>query len=220
MFPQWERESVELIEPLNASAIRDMYFRPDFNVNFLHGVVPRTTIDFLEQFTNTAEYKQTIREREFLVEHAKQYAGLKYPPIFMTADAVVLCAGHILLIKRRAEPGKGLWALPGGYVNAKTDRSVRGAMIRELREETKIKVPVPILLGSIVREQLFDAVDRSPRGRIITMASFIKLEQLELPAVKGSDDAEKAKWVPLADIKAEMMFEDHFDIIFSFIGNV
>jgi hypothetical protein len=34
-----------------------------------------------------------------------------------------------------------------------------------------------------------------------------------LPVVKGSDDALIAKWMPLSDVKREMMFEDHCDII-------
>ena len=149
MFPQWGFEEVELIEPLDATDIRELYFKRDVNMKFIKNVVPSTTFDFLEAFKESAEYEQVIREREFLIEHNKQYASLKYPPIFSTADAVVIQSGHVLMIKRRAEPGRGLWALPGGYVNAQTDRSVEDAMLRELREETMIKVPAPVLRGSI-----------------------------------------------------------------------
>ena len=123
-----------------------------------------------------------------------------------------------MLIKRRAEPGRGLWALPGGYVNANTDRSVEDAMLRELREETMIKVPAPVLRGNIVRSRVFDAIDRSPRGRIITHAFHIQLPDGELPKVKGSDDAEKARWVPIAEVKSEECFEDHFEILQHFLG--
>ena len=122
------------------------------------------------------------------------------------------------MIKRRAEPGKGLWALPGGYVNANTDKSVEAAMLRELREETMIKVPAPVLKGSIVRSKVFDAIDRSPRGRIITHAFHIQLPDGELPKVKGSDDAEKARWVPIAEVKSEDCFEDHYEILQHFVG--
>jgi bifunctional NMN adenylyltransferase/nudix hydrolase len=218
MFPQWGFEEVELLEPLDATDIRDLYFKRDVNMKFIKAVVPATTYDLLDEFKNTPEYEQVIREREFLVENAKQYAGLKYPPIFVTADTVVIQSGHVLMIKRRAEPGRGLWALPGGYVNARTDRNVEDAAIRELREETMIKVPGPVLRGSIVRSKVFDAVDRSPRGRIITHAFYIRLPDGELPRVKGSDDAEKARWVPIAEVQSEQCFEDHFEIIMSFLG--
>jgi bifunctional NMN adenylyltransferase/nudix hydrolase len=218
MFPQWGYENVELIEFLSAVDIRDLYFKSSVNYKFIKGVLPETAYDFLLDFAHTEEYRQIIREREFIAEHNKQYAGLRYPPIFSTADAVVIQSGHVLMIKRRAEPGRGLWALPGGYVNANTDKSVEDAAIRELREETQIRVPAPVLRGSIVRSKVFDAIDRSPRGRIITHAFHIQLPDGELPKVKGSDDAEKARWVPIAEVKSEECFEDHFEIISHFVG--
>jgi bifunctional NMN adenylyltransferase/nudix hydrolase len=218
MFPQWGYEDVELVEFLSAVDIRDLYFKREVNMKFIRGVVPETVFDFLEQFRTTPEYEQIIREREFVANYKKQYASLPYPPIFSTADSVVICSGHVLMIKRRAEPGRGLWALPGGYVNANTDKTVLDAAIRELREETQIRVPAPVLRGSIVRGKVFDAIDRSPRGRIITHAFHIQLPDGELPRVKGSDDAEKARWVPIAEVRSEDCFEDHFEIIQHFVG--
>ena len=218
MFPQWGYVDVEEIAPLSAVNIRDLYFKRGANMDFIKGVVPQTTFDFLMQFKDTPEYEQIIKEREFVEKYKQQYASLPYPPIFSTADAVVIQSGHVLMIRRRAEPGKGLWALPGGYVNANTDKSVEAAMLRELREETQIKVPAPVLKGSIVRSKVFDAVDRSPRGRIITHAFHIVLPDGELPKVKGSDDAEKARWVPIAEVKSEDCFEDHYEILQHFVG--
>ena len=218
MFPQWGYVDVEEIAPLSAVNIRDLYFKRGANMDFIKGVVPQTTFDFLMQFKDTPEYEQIIKEREFVEKYKQQYASLPYPPIFSTADAVVIQSGHVLMIRRRAEPGKGLWALPGGYVNANTDKSVEAAMLRELREETQIKVPAPVLKGSIVRSKVFDAIDRSPRGRIITHAFHIVLPDGELPKVKGSDDAEKARWVPIAEVKSEDCFEDHYEILQHFVG--
>ncbi len=218
MFPQWDYVNVEKIEPLGATDIRDLYFKRDANMRFIHGVVPETTFNFLMQFKDTPEYEQIIREREFIENYKKQYASLPYPPIFVTSDAVVIQSGHVLMIKRRSEPGKGLWALPGGFVNANTDRSVEDAAIRELREETGIKVPAPVLRGNIVRSKVFDAIDRSARGRTITHAFYIQLPDGELPKVKGQDDAEKARWVPIAEVKSEECFEDHYEILQHFLG--
>lgn len=217
MFPQWGYEDVKLIEFLSAVNIRDLFFKEDMNLNFLRHVVPESTLHFLQNFPKEI-WLQIIREREFVANYKKQYAGLPYPPIFSTADAVVIQSGHVLMIRRRAEPGRGLWALPGGYVNANTDKSVEDAAIRELREETGIKVPAPVLRGSIVRSRVFDAIDRSPRGRIITHAFYIQLPDGDLPKVKGSDDADKARWVPIAEVRSEECFEDHYEIIQHFLG--
>jgi bifunctional NMN adenylyltransferase/nudix hydrolase len=218
MFPQWEREEVELIEPLNATEVRDLYFRRDANLRFVQGVVPHGVVTFLENFKRTQDYEQIIREREHIAQYKQQFASLPYPPVFVTVDAVVIQSGHVLMIRRRSEPGKGLWALPGGFLNAGTDKSVESAMIRELREETGIKVPAPVLLGSVESGKVFDALDRSARGRTITHAFKIVLPDGDLPKVKGSDDADKARWVPIAEVQSDQCFEDHYEIIQHFLG--
>ena len=218
MFPQWIHEEVELLEPLNATDIRDLFFRKDAHEGFIRHVVPENTFKFMLGFMQTDEYQQIIREREFIDAYKKQYASFPYPPTFVTVDAVVICSGHILMIKRRAEPGRGLWALPGGFLDAQTDKSVQDAMIRELREETGIKVPAPVLVGSIQDNRVFDAIGRSTRGRTITHAFKIVLPDGELPKVKGQDDAEKARWVPIAEVASEECYEDHADIIAWAVG--
>ena len=218
MFPQWEFVNVEQIEPLGATDIRDLYFKMSFNSNFIKNVVPESTYEFLMEFRKTEEFAQIVREREFIANYKKQYESLPYPPIFVTSDAVVIQSGHVLMIKRRSEPGRGLWALPGGFVNANTDKSVLDACIRELREETGIKVPAPVLKGSIQDNRVFDAIERSARGRTITHAFKIVLPDGELPKVKGNDDAEKARWVPIAEVRSDECFEDHYEILQYFVG--
>lgn len=220
MFPHWYKIELPLVEPLNASQIRELYFVEKVNMNFKRGVIPETTYDFLVKFSGTEDFKQIVRERRFIESYQKQYASLPYPPIFVTVDAVVMQSGHVLMIKRRSEPGKGLWALPGGFVNADTDKSVERAMLRELREETGIKVPEKVIRGNIRRTKVFDAVDRSARGRTITHAFHIVFDDGEwnLPKIRGGDDAEKAVWMPISEVKSEECFEDHYQIIQHFLG--
>lgn len=218
MFPQWDFINVDTIEPLNATNIRDLYFKHGANMGFIKDVVPRSTFEFLHSFRNTPAWNQIINERKFIEQYKKQYASLPYPPVFVTTDAVVIQSGHVLMIKRKSEPGKGLWALPGGFLNADTDKSVQECAIRELKEETGIKVPVPVLIGSIKESHVFDAIDRSTRGRTITHAFKIVLPDGELPKVKGQDDAEKAKWVPLSELDSSVCYEDHYEMIQYFVG--
>jgi bifunctional NMN adenylyltransferase/nudix hydrolase len=68
--------------------------------------------------------------------------------------------------------------------------------------------------------KVFDAIDRRQRGRTITHAFKILLEEGEykLPKVRGQDDADRAQWVPISNLKCSEMFEDHFDIIMHFLG--
>ena len=133
-----------------------------------------------------------------------------------TVDIIITLGGGVVLVKRKNPPVA--WALPGGFVNAATDRSVKDAMLRELREETGIKVPAPVLAGSIVGNRVFDAIERSARGRTITHAFNIVLPDGLLPRVKGADDAEKARWVPFSEVRSDECFEDHYELIQHFLG--
>jgi bifunctional NMN adenylyltransferase/nudix hydrolase len=220
MFPQWEFIEAELVEPLDATAIREMYFRDQFNFKWFDGIMPAGAIDQLIKMHNSDDWHQIVAERKFIEKYKLQYASLPYPPTFVTTDAVVFFAGHVLMVKRKAEPGKGLLAFPGGFLNAKTDKSLEAGMLRELKEETGIKVPDKVLRGSIKDVRVFDAIDRSARGRTITHAFHIVLDDIEqpLPKVKGSDDAEKAMWIPISQVKREQCFEDHFAILQFFLG--
>lgn len=221
MFPQWKLIEQPLIEPLDASQIREVYFTPSIcNMNWFTGVLPESTLAYLRWFKDSPEYNQVVKEKEFIETYKKQFDHLAYAPTFVTADAVVVQSGHVLLVKRGAEPGRGLWAFPGGFVNAKTDKSLLDTAIRELKEETKIDVPEKVLRGNITETKVFDAIGRSARGRTITHAFYITLQDGEwnLPKVKGADDAVDAKWVPLSQVKSEEMFEDHYEILKTFVG--
>ena len=143
---------------------------------------------------------------------------MPYAPTFLTCDAVVVQSGHVLLVKRGANPGKGLWALPGGFVNQ--NERIQDACMRELREETRLKVPLPVLHGSVKNKEVFDHPDRSLRGRTVTQAFYIELPPGKLPQVKGGDDAASAKWVPLAFVREEEMYEDHYHILTHFLGDL
>jgi bifunctional NMN adenylyltransferase/nudix hydrolase len=218
MFPQWITVESPLIEELSATQIRNLYFSKDFNPNFIRSVVPSIILEYLIQFAASEPYQQIIREVEFVEKYKSQYASFPYPPTFVTVDAVVIQSGHILMIRRRAEPGKGLLALPGGFLDANGDKTLEDAMLRELREETGLKVPAPVLRGNIESTKVFDSIERSSRGRTITHAFCIKLPNGELPRIKAGSDASAAHWIPISQVSPSECFEDHYEIINYFTG--
>lgn len=204
---------------LDASIIRDHYFAGEFTA--VAADVPTEVFTFLDKFVKTHEYATLVEEQNYIHRYHKIWKTAPYPPTFVTTDAVVVQSGHVLLVKRRTAPGKGLWALPGGFVNQ--NERLEDGVIRELREETKLKVPVPVLKGSIKHLEVFDAPNRSLRGRTITNAFLFDLEdQTNLPKVKGSDDAEEARWFPLniVDAMGSILFEDHKSIIQTMVAKV
>lgn len=208
MFPQWDTVLLDKFLDIDATKIREQFFS---NGILNSSELPYSTIDFLQNTRISPEYEAIVAEKKYLDKYKLQFESMAYPPIFVTVDAVVVCAGHILLIKRKSYPGKGLWALPGGFVNANTDRSIPLAMRRELKEETGLTLP-PIAIQK-AEQEVFDAIGRSERGRTITHAFYINFGKVPLPKVKGMDDAEKAIWLPLNELKSDQMFEDHYEII-------
>jgi bifunctional NMN adenylyltransferase/nudix hydrolase len=223
MFPQWKLIDVDNINDVNATDIRDALFSTGCDINFDTGVGTHllTPIhDYLRAFALRPEFEQLVREYQFINQYKQAWARAPYPPTFVTVDAIVIQSGHVLLVRRRAEPGKGLWAVPGGFLGQQ-ERLVDAA-IRELREETKVKVPDPVLRGSIKDSHVFDHPNRSSRGRTVTHGFLIELPPGELPKVKGSDDADKARWIPLSAFAKmeDQMFEDHYHIVNYFLGEV
>lgn len=222
-FPAWDFVPMEPFTkngevPVDATKIRELYFEGHFG--FIENLV--ADHDFMNRFAKTPEYRELVNEYNYLKEYKKSWAAAPYPPTFMCTDAVVVQGGHILLIQRKIAPGKGLWALPGGFLNQK-ERAFNGC-IRELVEETRIKVPEVVMRKSLVHQELFDDPNRSLRGRTLTQAFLFKLDggDGKLPKVKPRDDAKDAQWVKLGDLQgmSEVMFEDHLHIINTMLGRV
>ena len=150
-------------------------------------------------------------------KHKMEYT-YKYPRPAVTADCVVItreAEPKVLLIQRGNPPFKGAWAFPGGFMNM--DETTEGCAIRELEEETGLKVSTIHQIGA------YSKIDRDPRGRTITVA-YLAIVDSPLD-VKGQDDAANAAWFPITDLP-HLAF-DHYDIMHdavilygSKIGNV
>lgn len=212
-FPQWKFIETKINEPINATDIRDQYFNLEVD-NYISSHVPDPVGKIMEDFAQTDIYSNLVDEYQYIKDYKKSWANTPYPVVFNTVDTVVIKSGHILLVKRKFNPGKGLYALPGGFVNQK--ETLLQAAIRELREETGIKVFRYDLLPYVLNPDtpyVFDAPERSLRGRTITYVYVLDMGSGELPDIKGGDDAEKAIWVPLNDLDELMFFEDHKHII-------
>lgn len=220
IFPTWGSVSVPNVDGINATDIRKEIFDSGDRLtigSLSNSSLPTKVREELAALflSRSTQFDTLYHEYQMVKKYKESWKAVPFPPTFVTVDAVVVQSGHILLVKRGAMPGKGLLALPGGFLNQ--EETMLDGCIRELKEETKIKVPDPVLKGSIKESKTFDAPNRSVRGRTITQAFFIDLGTGELPKVKGSDDAEKAMWIPFKDVKQELMFEDHFHIIDTFV---
>lgn len=217
MFPKWGNIDVQGIHGnnqkiLSATDVRNLYFGPQWHDMSWQNLITPEVNEILLNWIKTDQYQEIVKEFKFVSDYKKQWANTPWPVTFSTIDAVVVQSGYVLLVRRGAMPGKGKLAIPGGFVEQ--DETLLDGALRELREETKLKVPEPVLRGSLKKQKTFDDPNRSSRGRTITHAFLFHLfPQTELPKVKGGDDAKDAFWVPISELKAEDMFEDHYHII-------
>tara|TARA_R110000822_G_scaffold107922_5_gene237153 strand:+ start:40664 stop:41353 length:690 start_codon:yes stop_codon:yes gene_type:complete len=92
----------------------------------------------------------------------------------------------ILLIKRKYDPYKGAWAIPGGFVL--DDESLEAAVARELQEETGVEI------NYLEQLYTFGKPDRDPRKRILSVAYFGLVKSKQFEKLKASTDAADAAW--------------------------
>jgi bifunctional NMN adenylyltransferase/nudix hydrolase len=213
MFPRWTFVSHDRDPLISATAIRRIYFRGE-STKLIQGAVPHSTFNFLTDFVKTKEYEDICSEVKFLSDYKAKYSHLPFPPTHLTVDAVVIQSGHVLLVKRGRHPGKGLWALPGGFLGQ--GETMYESALRELYEETNIKVQQKIMQDRCIKDEIFDHPSRDARGRTVTRAYVFKLHDEEkLPKVKGGDDAEEARWFSLDEFEKmePVIYSDHWHIV-------
>jgi 8-oxo-dGTP diphosphatase len=127
--------------------------------------------------------------------------------IKVTVDTVAFAIEQgvleVLLVKRKFDPFKSSWALPGGFV-IEDDDTLDQAAARELQEETNV--------SNVYLEQLysFGKRGRDPRGRTITVAYLALLRQEELE-LKASSDASGVAWWPVKELP--FLAFDHAEIV-------
>lgn len=125
----------------------------------------------------------------------------------VTVDAVCLYNGlintEVLLIKRKNNPYKNHYALPGGFLEI--DETAEQAVRRELLEETGVKATDVIHLG------VYDDVLRDTRTRVISIAFLVIFSQK--PEIIAGDDAAEAEWMSIADAKKHKLAFDHDQIL-------
>ena len=121
--------------------------------------------------------------------------GRLYPdkPI-VGIGAIIVCDGKMLLEKRKNDPGKGRWSVPGGVVEL--GENVTQTVIREVKEETGLDVAEPEHIDVV------DQITRDENGRIKYHFVIIDyLVDLKGGTLKAASDADELEWVSLDDVE-------------------
>lgn len=114
---------------------------------------------------------------------------MNYKTPKLTADGAILKNDKILLIKRKNEPFKGKWALPGGFIEY--GERVEHAVLREVFEETGVKATIKELVG------IYSDPNRDPRGHTITVVYLLNIKE---GGLKAGDDAADAKFFNINEL--------------------
>ena len=151
-------------------------------------------------------------EEEFL----KNYDSSIFEKLSMTADILILSVSSkdsnnyrktdkkmmsVLLVKRDDYPYKGMWCLPGGFLDPKTE-TLEECAKRVLKRETNLE--------DIYLEQLFtfDSVNRDPRMRIVSTAYVALIDKDEL-----KQEVKNASWFDIT------LMEEKDGVIFLVLDN-
>ena len=222
-FPGWVLSSVERVSSVDATHVRDALFGTEADelepaLAALVEEVPASTIAFLRAWAALSHFAALAQEWRMLKHYKQSWAAAPYPPVFVTVDSVVSCAGRVLLVRRGQAPGMGLLAVPGGFIEQR--ETAYQSALRELHEETGLALLDSTMRQCLKSTAVFDHPDRSQRGRTITHAHHFDLGDRELPEVRAGDDAAQALWMPIEQLASleDRFLDDHFHMLDHFLG--
>jgi bifunctional NMN adenylyltransferase/nudix hydrolase len=228
-FPGWRLEPVPALGAAGGTQLRDALFAsapedapsPDALEPALASLVdqvPPSTIAFLRAWARLPFLAELAREWRMLQAYRAAWRAAPYPPVFVTVDAVVRCAGRVLLIRRGRAPGRGLLAVPGGFIEPR--ETCWQSCLRELEEETHLALLEDSWKAALREVAVFDHPDRSQRGRTITHAHYFDLGERDLPEARAGDDAAAVEWVPIGALAAleDQFHDDHFHMLDHFLA--
>lgn len=233
-FPAYILEQLPNVDGINASDLRETYFRmPDFDewAATARGRVPDGVVDWLRGFRREAAYarlaEETTRLDALLAPWERRRtpdgSGPPHDVTFTDAAAVIVQGNRVLMARRQSFPGRDLWELPSGRVEmreeplaaamriaaARTGIDVTATQMRRAHRDTWTRTdPYRTTRG---REILFPSaflLTPTPRGRDVEE----RRRSMALPRLRASADVGFFTFDEIRHMRTEI-YADHAIVI-------
>ena len=228
MFPEWEFVGIDKFClddcTISSTDIRNSIFNG--STDWEKYCTP-SIVDNINSIVTTDPLFISMRERwKYAEDYKSKTKDMDYPPIYTTVDNLVLMNNKVLLIERKSKNGKGMLALPGGFLNH-NELLIDGA-IRELKEETSIHYDSKYLKSKLLYNfpRVFDYPFRSSLGRLITNVFVYELnddpdEMIEKGLLKAADDAKSIVTINLDYLMSKyiLLHDDHYSICYNLLNS-
>lgn len=141
-----------------------------------------------------------MTEKEFLQNYNIHDYAVPLATVDMAIFAIIDAELHLLIIQRPDYPKKGDWALPGGFIDLKTDADIDAAAYRKLVEKTGIELPYLEQVGTS------GSANRDPRGWSLTVLYFALID---ISKVDASCITENSRWLKISELTGVSLAFDH-----------
>ncbi len=145
-----------------------------------------------------------MNEKEFLKNYDIHDFDVPLCTVDMSIFSLIDGELNVLLVHRDEHPSKGKWALPGGFIDLKKDKSTKAAAHRKLKEKTGLAS------GYLEQVETIGSPKRDPRGWSLTVLYYALVD---ISRVKLDDSDKPTQWWPLSKIKKEKLAFDHNALI-------
>ena len=145
-----------------------------------------------------------MSEKEFLENYDIHEFDVPLCTVDMAVFSLIDNELNVLLVYRDEHPCKERWALPGGFIDLKKDKSPEAAAHRKLKEKTG--------LSSAYLEQVetIGSPKRDARGWSLTVLYFALVD---ITRVKLPETGKKSVWTPVSELKPRSLAFDHGKLI-------
>lgn len=221
----WDVHNAGSPMDIDATALRNMmYESEDLGITFevMKTYVPESVLKYIKAWSKLPHLQYLQEEYAKIQTERKTYGA----PFGVTGDfvlrVVVKGVRYVLLVKRGRMPGRGAYAVPGGFYEPELNETLFQCALREAMEETQHTIWLPQLMAGYKGCKFYDNPYRSVRKNIMTMSHFFEVHLNELPPARGSKDpGESYSEYVREDLLPEMedmFFDDHFIQLHDFLG--